>query len=277
MSSIENAPVIGAERDRELLKDAESFIYTEPGGHELEAHFFRPKDRMGDHPVIAFFHGGMWDNGSPTQFVPQCLHFAWRGITAVTFEYRTKGRHGASPEDSIFDVQTALLSLRQNASHFGISPDQIVAAGAGSGAYNCLCAAMLPEVLTDGKVDARPNAVIAFSPIVNTTRRGIATELFANHINAKDWSPSANVRKDLPPVLMMHGMADRTSPFDLVKKFHKAMRRKKNHCDLIEFEGADHSFFNFNVSKTRYDLSMATADRFLSDIGILPPDIETDL
>ena len=45
------------------------------------------------------------------------------------------------------------------------------------------------------------------------------------------------------------------------------MNRKKNRCDLVEFDGADHSFFNFNVSKTRYDLSMAAADRFLSDLG----------
>lgn len=269
MNPFAKVPVIGAERDRELLKDAHSFIYAEPEGHKLLAHFYRPERIVGDAPVIAFFHGGLWEHGSATQFVPQCMHFAWREIIAVTFEYRTAAQHGATPEDAIQDIQTAILSLRQNSTHFGILPDKIVAAGSGAGAYGALCAAMLPDVLMDGVYDARPDAVVAFSPIVNTTRRGIGTERFADRAKAKAWSPSENVRKGLPPTLLMHGLADRTSPFPLVKKFAKAMQRKQNECDLVEFEGADHSFFNFNVSRTRYDLAMATADKFLSDHGFI--------
>jgi len=271
MKPTTNSPVIGAERDLELLKEAESYIYSEVGGHKLQAHFFSPKERTEKTPIIAFFHGGMWDNGSPTQFLPQCHHYAHRGLLAVSFDYRTRGKHDASPEDSVHDIQSAILRLRQNHQQLGIDPERIIVMAAGAGAYGALCAAMHPEILADEQYDSRPQAVIALSSIVNTSRKGIGTELFADVGQAKKFSPSAHIKKNLPPTLFMHGSADRTSPFDLVNKFVRSMKRKKNNCELLEFDGADHSFFNFNVSKNRFDLSLAAADKFLTSLGFLPP------
>jgi hypothetical protein len=35
---------------------------------------------------------------------------------------------------------------------------------------------------------------------------------------------------------------------------------------------ADHSFFNFNVSHKNFELTVAAADRFLVERGLLPPE-----
>ena len=86
------APPSGEARDRELLKDAHSFIYFDSPHGDLAAHFFVPHDHNPDtdrRPIFIFFHGGLWDSSLPTQMVPHCLHFAMRGAVTVTVEYRT--------------------------------------------------------------------------------------------------------------------------------------------------------------------------------------------
>ena len=50
------------------------------------------------------------------------------------------------------------------------------------------------------------------------------------------------------------------------------LRWRRNPCELVDFERADHSFFNFNVSHKNFELTLAAADRFLVDRGLLPPE-----
>ena len=61
------------------------------------------------------------------------------------------------------------------------------------------------------------------------------------------------------------------TPFAAVEKFHKSMRWRRNKIEVVEFENAEHSFFNFNVSDRHYEWSVAAADRFLENLGLLPP------
>jgi len=49
------------------------------------------------------------------------------------------------------------------------------------------------------------------------------------------------------------------------------MRRKRNTCELVAFENAEHPFFNFNVNEANFECTLAAADRFLVDHAILPP------
>jgi hypothetical protein len=39
----------------------------------------------------------------------------------------------------------------------------------------------------------------------------------------------------------------------------------------VDFENADHTFFNFNVSELYYEVSIKAADQFLVDLGLLDP------
>jgi dipeptidyl aminopeptidase/acylaminoacyl peptidase len=74
-------------------------------------------------------------------------------------------------------------------------------------------------------------------------------------------------------MIIFHGKADRVIPFDSVAKFARAMRRKHNRCELVDFEKAEHSFFNYNVSQEFFELTINAADRFLVELAILaPPD-----
>ena len=105
---------------------------------------------------------------------------------------------------------------------------------------------------------------------------GEALERFVDEKQAKSHSPLHKVRRKLPPIIAFHGKADRITPFAHIDKFARKMRFWRNRFELIDFERADHSFFNFNVSHDRFEATIGSADRFLVDIGFLEEDPEAD-
>ena len=270
-----NAPPIGESRDRELLKDAYSFVYFNSPHGDLIAHFFVPPGHNPDTdraPVLAFFHGGLWDMSMPTQFVPHCLHFASRGAVALCVEYRVRNKHEVTPIEAVEDASMLHLFLTKNAHLLGIDTARIVFAGAGSGAHLSLCCATLPEIGGESGDYFRPHALVLFSPIVNTTRKGVGAERFPTEKIAKQFSPSEFVRKGLPPLLIFHAQQDRVIPIAQVRKFVKRYARKRNRCELIDFASAGHTFFNYNSHQQNYEITLRAADHFLVDLGILDPD-----
>ncbi len=266
---------IGEARDREILKDASTYVYEQRPEGDVIAHLFLPDKNDGvPRPVVVFFHGGFWDSPTPTQFVPHCLHFATRGAVAVAAETRTSAKHGTGPLEAVEDARDLIRWLRFNAETFNLDPTKITIGGAGGGAYLALLATMpkakdLPPV--DG-FDCFPQALILFSTLINTATKGAAMERFPDAKTAKRLSPTHLIRRKLPPMIFFHGKSDRITPFDEVDKFRRRMRWRGNSCEIIDFERADHSFFNFNVSHKNFELTIGAADRFLVDHGLLPPD-----
>ena len=259
---------IGESRDKELLKSASSYVYASHGGVDLLAHVFFPEGGPDTgRPAIAFYHGGFWDTPMVTQFVPHCHHFAGRGAVAVTFEYPGSSKSGTGPMEAISDARDALRWLHENADLLGIDREKIVIAGAAGGAFLALQLAMRKD--KDPATPPKPKAVILFSALVNTTPKGILSERFPDKKSAKALSPSSLLRRKLPPMLFLHGKSDRVTPFEEVASFCRSMKWRRNNCSLIDFTGADHSFFNFNVSHSNFELSIASADRFLVDQNII--------
>ena len=276
MSSIlQRVAPIGEARDKEILKDAATYIYDQTPQGDVQAHVFLPPDAKPEpRPVIVFFHGGFWDSPTPTQFVPHCLHFATRGAVAVAAETRTLAKHGTGPLEAIEDARNLIRWLRQNFDTFNLDPQKVTLCGSGGGALLALLAAMprekdLPAV--EG-LTCTPQALVLFSALVNTATKSAASERFPDAKTAKRLSPSSLVRRKLPPMLFFHGKSDRTTPFDEVERFRRRMRWRGNSCQLVDFEKAEHSFFNFNVNNKFFELTLGSADRFLVERGLLPPE-----
>lgn len=277
MNPLKKANPLTDERERELLKDSQSYIYKDEDGIELGAHCFFPEkhDPAELKPAILFFHGGLWDVSIISQFAAHCMHFASRGMVAMTLEYRVSSIHNSSPEDATYDAQDAVLWAKKNHTILGIDPEKIIVAGAASGANMALSTAMIADSTTATDDMTRPMAVIGLSSIVNTTKKGHGFELFRDPAIAVKYSPSKNIRKNIVPILLVHGKADSVISHDSVVKFVKAMKRKKNDCEFIDYEAANHSFFNFNVSAQHFELTLNTMDSFITRLGCIEP-IEYD-
>jgi acetyl esterase/lipase len=278
MSSIlQRVAPIGEARDREILKDAATYVYQERPQGPVQAHVFLPDELLTGPPrtVVVFFHGGFWDSPMPTQFVPHCLHFASRGAVAVAAETRCGARHGTGPVEAVEDARDLIRWLRHNADTFNLDPDRVVVGGSAGGAFLALLTAMprakaMPPV--DG-LDCRPQALVLFSALVNTAVKGItARSRFPDARSSKRMSPTSLVRRKLPPMILFHGKSDRIAPFDEVNRFRRRLRFWGNHCELVDFEKEDHPFFNFNVSHRNFELTIQAAERFLVDRGLLQPD-----
>jgi len=273
MSILTKAKPLSAERDLELLKDAESYAYCTVEETQLIAHCFFPQGHQtaDSRPAIIFFHGGMWDVSMATQFAPHAMHFASRGMVAVIVQYRVSSVSNATAEDAIEDAENAMLWLKNNHTELGLDPNRITAAGAASGAHMALMLAMNNETEASETYSPRPLGVIALSAIADTTKKGVGMKRFIDSKNATLFSPTKLVRKGLCPMLLIHGKADTIVPHQHIVKFAKAMSRKKNKCELIEYAGMNHSFFNFNVSSKHFELSLNAMDAFLVNLDCLEP------
>ena len=282
MSLLSKVPPIGQKRQAEMLKTATSLTYLETPQGPVQCHFFVPSDFVSGQrrPVVIFLHGGFWDGSMPTQFVPQCLHFASRGAIALAVETRVESIHGTGPMECIEDLNTLLAWLTEHAENFGIDLEKVVIGGASGGAFLAL-QEVLPKEKMKGKEpeltpSITPAALLLFSSVLDTTREGLLKR-FPDKKTAKKLSPLKLIRKGLPPMILFHGKQDRVAPYADAQKFARVVKRKRNKVELIDFDKAEHSFFNFNVSELYYELTLKAADRFLVEHGVLLPDELADI
>jgi len=271
----QSPPPLSLERKLQLLDGSYPYIYQTIDGVDFHAYCFYPdgcspaQNSTELLPTVVFFHGGHWDVSIVTQFSPHAMHFAKRGMLAIVMEYRVDSLHQASPDDAFNDVQTMMLWLRNNHDHLGADPDRIVAVGAASGAHMALSLAMRKKLRTLDGYSPAPQAVVGISSIILVNRRNVDFRRFPNAKQPSKNNPWYYIRRKLPPVLMIHGKADTLAPHYVVEDFVRAMRRKKNRCELIDFDACNHSFFNFNVSPTHFEITLNSIDAFIVSLGYL--------
>ena len=125
----------------------EDFVFKKTPQGELTLHGFFPTDwkPTDQRPVIVFFFGGGWKNGSFTQFVPQSEYFATRGIVAFSADYRIESKHKTTPDVCVEDAKSAIRWVRANAGKLGIDPNKVIASGGSAGGHLAAATAAYPE------------------------------------------------------------------------------------------------------------------------------------
>lgn len=221
-----------------------TIIYAQPGGVELSLTLFGTENgSTGPRPAILFFHGGAWTVGSPVQFYPWAQHYADLGWVAISAEYRINGRHRSNAFDAVADARAAYLYLQQHAAELGIDPERIILAGGSAGGHLAAAVAMTPWPRRDD-VPA-PAALVLFNPALDTVydeEVGIA-HLFDGR--GEQISPIHHISPGLPPVFIVHGMEDELVPITDSREFCERMIATGNRCDLSEYGGVGHGFFNW--------------------------------
>ena len=261
------------ERQQLLLDSAQAMTYKEIAGQpDLKIHFYLPKNLKegGPRPAVLFFHSGAFDRGQPVQFAPHALYFVQRGAVCGLVNYRMKSTHPEStPINAIQDGLSALRFLKRHSEKLNVDPEKIVACGAGAGANiagGVVLKTPIPEDVSWEKnpdMDVRVGAGVLLSPMIDIVKGGFGYQQFTDKTECKRASLSRHVKPGCPPVLVIHGNADRLVSCDEVEHFVKKMRRHRNTCEYVSLEGRENSFYNMNFDPVSFEICLREIDAFL--------------
>lgn len=253
------------------IKSQEQLYRKTPQG-ELLMHLYYPNDwKASDkRPVIVFFFGGGWKNGSYTQFVPQAEYFASRGLVCAIADYRIESKHKTTPDACVEDAKAAVRWVRSNASKLGVDPDKLIASGGSAGGHLAAAAAFCEGFDAkddDIKISCKPNALVLFNPALNMTnsKRAI-TDASGNDI-AKAFSPTLFLKKDAPPTILFFGTADALIAHG--EEYQKKSAALGNRVELWTAAELGHGFFN---RAPWCEVTARQADAFLVSLGYLKGD-----
>ena len=210
------------------LPGSRAEVYKTIGDVKLKVYIYEPKGHKAGakRPAIVFFFGGGWTGGTPKQFQEHCRYLASKGMVAMTADYRVSSRQGTKPFHCVRDGKSAVRWIRQNARRLGVDPNRIVSGGGSAGGHVAACTGILPEHNEPGEddnVSSVPNVLVLYNPVISTALAdgvkpygGDNNEALMKRLGLKEpatLSPYHNIRKGLPPTLVLHGKADTTVPY----------------------------------------------------------------
>jgi acetyl esterase/lipase len=161
-----------------------------------------------DLPVVVFFYGGSWTEGSRGlyRFVGAAL--AERGIVTVLPDYRLYPQ--VKFPLFVDDGALAVAWVQQHAHEFGGDPHRIVLMGHSAGAHEAAFLAYDRQLLQ--KVGAHPQWIVGLvglsGPYALEPNSQVLNTIFASPYTEADWQPVRFVTPQAPPTLLMHGTAD---------------------------------------------------------------------
>lgn len=207
--------------------------YAEVDGKPLFLDLYLPEKVEGS-PLIVWIHGGGWKGGTKEKcFVTWLSNF---GYTVASIDYRLVD--AAQWPAQIHDCKGAVRWLRSNAHTYGYSPDCVIAAGASAGGH---LAALLGttgghkdlegDVGGNQEQSSRVQAVVDYYgatdfPLRSRTQSwkvnkpgSVVYNLLGGPANtlvekSKQASAKYHVSDDDPPLLVFHGVNDKTVLID---------------------------------------------------------------
>lgn len=155
-------------------------------------------------PVLVFFYGGGWANGTRTEYSYAARPFVEAGYVVVLPDYRKvpEVRFPGFVEDSA----NAVKWVQANIAKYGGDPDRVSVAGHSAGAYNALMLALDPQWLGDKPVTSAISLAGAADFYPFTSRRAI--NAMSKFPDPRATQPVTFVRADAPPILLIHGSDD---------------------------------------------------------------------
>jgi len=265
-------------------------VYKVADHYEAKLDVYRPLHPAGPTPVVVMIHGGGWLFGSKEDSVLYLLPYLQMGFAVVNVEYRM-GSVSLAPA-AVEDCLCALHWIGRNAKKYEFDLGKLVITGGSAGGHLALTTAMIPSSAgfenecayeddqgwTGTFVDSRPKvaAVVNWFGITDVADmiqgpniHGYAVSWLGNVPNREDLarrvSPLTYVRSGLPPILTIHGDADKLVPHSQAVRLHEALTRAGVRNQLLTIPGGGHGGFSDEQELKAFE----TVRAFLVDVGVL--------
>jgi len=188
-------------------------------------------------PVLVFFYGGGWAHGLRTEYSYAARPFVEAGYIVVLPDYRKvpQVRFPGFVEDSA----AAVKWVQANIGRYGGDSSRVSVAGHSAGGYNALMLALDPQWLGDQPVNAAISLAGAadFYPFTSERAKN-AMGLFPN---PKATQPISFVRKDAPPILLIHGTEDTVVRIRNSNSLYAKQKEVVGDITLRPMEGGSHN------------------------------------
>jgi len=261
----------------------EKKVYKQVQGYDLTVEMFYTEEtwRNDRNPTIAFFHGGGWALGDPSEFDEACIRYALKGFITFTFQYRlsvnadgTIPHPGITLVECVKDARSAMRWLREHATELHVDPDRLVACGQSAGGQLALSTALAGHVneYTDNlQISPVPNALILYSSNVNTMEAWADRLMGERREEIWSISPHHNLKPGLPPTIEFHGEEDSMVPIWVVRHFIDKAEKMGNQIEFEPYEGRKHYLGDGDDQYGRYydEGVLERTDRFLQDHGFM--------
>lgn len=259
--------------DAPLPEGVQEFSYKQTPQGELKLLVHYPPDwKAADkRPVIVFFFGGGWKNGTTAQFLNQATYLATRGMVAVRADYRVLSRQQTTAESAVEDAKSAVRWVRAKAAELGVDPQRIVASGGSAGGHLAACTGMTVAFEAkneDTKVSSRPNAMVLFNPALDLAALEVAEKWPEGKGDGKVIvpliDPARFIKAGVVPTIIFFGTADRM--LDHARVFADKSKAAGNRCEVFTAAEQPHGFFN---RPPWQDVTLRQTDVFLASLGYL--------
>jgi acetyl esterase/lipase len=211
----------------------------------------------GPHPTILHIHGGGWVGGTRESVMLRTLPYLEMGFAIVNISYRL-GQVAQAPA-AVEDCLCALRWVARNAKQYNFDPSRVVIMGYSAGGHLAMTTGMIPPTAgldrqCPGTETIKPAAIVDWYGIVDVAElldgpnmKSYAVQWLGAQPNreeiAKRVSPLTYVRKDLPPMLIIHGDADPTVPYQQAVKLNAALQKAGATSEFLTIAKGGHGNF----------------------------------
>lgn len=243
-------------------------------GHAEKADLYLPADvKSGQKfPAVVIIHGGGWSGGDKRagREINIGTTLALNGYVGMSINYILAKDGGTEPTwpRNLHECKTAVRWLRANAERLHIDPDHIGAIGGSAGGHLASMLAVAgPDLDPPGEGSTRIScAVDLYGPTLRFSERDIgmfrksraeAPELY------RQANPLTHVDKNDPPILILHGTADKTVPVADSEAFAEALKKAGVEHQLVIIPNAVHSFHLEPKQRDLRPLVLGFFDKYL--------------
>ncbi|GAA2736328.1 alpha/beta hydrolase [Actinocorallia aurantiaca] len=221
-----------------------------PAGRRNLLDLYRHRSRLPSAPILIHLHGGGYTSGRKnSQSLPLLYRMADQGWVCISANYRLRPQ--ATLQEHLEDAGKLLAWVREHGRAYGGDPDRIVLAGSSAGAHLASLMALTPD---EAGLGASIKAVIGlggyYGPYYGMDSRS---------------SPSARVRPDAPPFLLVHGDHDTVVPAEDARLFAERLRESSTRPVVYaELPGGQHAFDLFH--SPRFEAVINAVDAFTARV-----------